>query len=130
MAQPRYTTHSGMVDILPDDVRKWQFLENLIHEEARKFNFEEIRTPIMEQTELIVRGLGQLTDIVPKRFSLSAAAMTITYSGRSLLRLWFVRMLRTTLISAEVRKNCTTSGRCFVPSGPRKDVSGSSTSLG
>jgi histidyl-tRNA synthetase len=72
MAQPTYTTHSGMVDILPDDVRKWQFLENLIHEEAGKFNFEEIRTPIMEQTELIVRGLGQLTDIVSKEiFSFS-----------------------------------------------------------
>lgn len=55
-----------MVDILPDEVRKWQFLENLIRSEAEKFNFEEIRTPIMEQTELIVRGLGQLTDIVSK----------------------------------------------------------------
>lgn len=66
MAQAKYTTHLGMVDILPDDVRKWQFLENLIREEAHKFNFEEIRTPIMEQTELIVRGLGQLTDIVSK----------------------------------------------------------------
>ncbi len=72
MAQPKYTTHLGMVDILPDDVRKWQFLENLIREEAEKFNFEEIRTPIMEQTELIVRGLGQLTDIVSKEiFSFS-----------------------------------------------------------
>lgn len=66
MAQAIYSTHHGMVDILPDDVRKWQFLENLIREEAEKFNFEEIRTPIMEQTELIVRGLGQLTDIVSK----------------------------------------------------------------
>lgn len=66
MAQPKYTTHLGMVDILPDDVRKWQYLENLIREEAEKFNFEEIRTPIMEQTELIVRGVGQLTDIVSK----------------------------------------------------------------
>ena len=66
MAQPKYTTHLGMVDILPDEVRKWQFLEHLIREEAEKFNFEEIRTPIMEQTELIVRGLGQLTDIVSK----------------------------------------------------------------
>lgn len=66
MAQPTYTTHLGMVDILPDDVRKWQFLEKLIREEAEKFNFEEIRTPIMEQTELIVRGVGQLTDIVSK----------------------------------------------------------------
>lgn len=66
MAQPKYATHLGMVDILPDDVRKWQTLENLIREEAEKFNFEEIRTPIMEQTELIVRGVGQLTDIVSK----------------------------------------------------------------
>lgn len=72
MAQPKYTTHLGMVDILPDDVRKWQYLENLIRSEAEKFNFEEIRTPIMEQTELIVRGLGQLTDIVSKEiFSFS-----------------------------------------------------------
>lgn len=72
MAQAKYTTHLGMVDILPDDVRKWQFLEQLIREEAAKFNFEEIRTPIMEQTELIVRGVGQLTDIVSKEiFSFS-----------------------------------------------------------
>lgn len=61
-----YTTHLGMVDILPDEVRKWHYLENLIHREARLFHFEEIRTPIMEQTELIVRGIGQLTDIVSK----------------------------------------------------------------
>ena len=66
MAQAKYTTHHGMVDILPDDIRKWHALENLIHEEAAKFNFEEIRTPVMEQTELIVRGLGQMSDIVSK----------------------------------------------------------------
>lgn len=66
MAQPTYRTHLGMVDILPDDVRKWQYLEQLIRTEAGLFNLEEIRTPIMEQTELIVRGLGKLTDIVSK----------------------------------------------------------------
>lgn len=66
MAQPIYKTHLGMVDILPDNVRKWQYLEQLIRTEAELFNLEEIRTPIMEQTELIVRGLGQLTDIVSK----------------------------------------------------------------
>ena len=72
MAQPKFTAHKGMVDILPDEIRKWQHLENLIRGEAEKFNFEEIRTPIMEQTELIVRGLGQLTDIVSKEiFSFS-----------------------------------------------------------
>lgn len=66
MAQPTFSTHVGMVDILPDEVGKWQALERIIHEEAKKFNFEEIRTPIMEQTELIARGVGQLTDIVSK----------------------------------------------------------------
>ena len=66
MAQPTFRTHVGMTDILPDEVNKWQALEQIIHQEAKKFNFEEIRTPIMEQTELIARGVGQLTDIVSK----------------------------------------------------------------
>ncbi|SHF56193.1 histidyl-tRNA synthetase [Fodinibius roseus] len=66
MAQPTFSTHLGMVDILPGEVGKWQTIERIIHEEAKKFNFEEIRTPIMEQTELIARGVGQLTDIVSK----------------------------------------------------------------
>jgi len=66
MAQPTFSTHQGMVDILPGEVEKWQTVERIIHEEAKKFNFEEIRTPIMEQTELIARGVGQLTDIVSK----------------------------------------------------------------
>lgn len=66
MAKPKFTSHVGMVDILPDESPKWRALETIIHEEAAKFNFEEIRTPILEQTELIVRGIGQLTDIVSK----------------------------------------------------------------
>ncbi|HCD53006.1 MAG TPA: histidine--tRNA ligase [Balneolaceae bacterium] len=66
MAKAKFTTHLGMVDILPDESPKWRALENIIHQEAALFNFEEIRTPIMEQTELIVRGIGQLTDIVSK----------------------------------------------------------------
>src|SRR5690554_4286165 len=66
MAKPKFTSNIRMVDILPDEYPRWRALENIIHEEAAKFNFEEIRTPIMEQTELIVRGIGQLTDIVSK----------------------------------------------------------------
>ncbi len=66
MAKAKYTTHVGMVDILPGEVEKWRALEAIIHEEAARFNFEEIRTPILEQTELIKRGVGQLTDIVTK----------------------------------------------------------------
>jgi histidyl-tRNA synthetase len=66
MAQPQFTTHNGMVDILPEESPKWQFLEQLIRNTARKFHFQEIRTPVMEQTGLIARGIGELTDIVSK----------------------------------------------------------------
>jgi len=66
MAKPTYNTPLGMVDILPDETPTWRALEQIIHEEAAKFNFQEIRTPILEPTELIKRGVGQLTDIVTK----------------------------------------------------------------
>lgn len=66
MAELKYQTHHGMTDLLPDETRKWQALEQIIRREAAKFHFEEIRTPVLEPTELIVRGLGQLTDIVSK----------------------------------------------------------------
>jgi histidyl-tRNA synthetase len=66
MAQPKYSTHHGMSDILPDETPQWQKLEQIIHQVAREFNFEEIRTPILEQTELIARSIGELTDIVNK----------------------------------------------------------------
>lgn len=66
MAQQTFSTHHGMRDILPGEVEQWQALEELIRKEAKRFNFSEIRTPIMEQTELITRGVGQQTDIVSK----------------------------------------------------------------
>jgi len=61
-----FTTHTGMVDILPGESEKWQYVEGLVREVARRFHFREIRTPIMEPTEMIARGIGQLTDIVSK----------------------------------------------------------------
>lgn len=66
MAKPKFTTHTGMVDILPDEAHKWHYVESVIRKTARLFHFQEIRTPIMEPTELIARGVGQLTDIVSK----------------------------------------------------------------
>ncbi|MCC5927201.1 MAG: histidine--tRNA ligase [Bacteroidetes bacterium] len=66
MAQAQFTTHHGMVDILPEEAQKWQFIETVIRETARSFHFGEIRTPVLEQTPLIARGVGELTDIVSK----------------------------------------------------------------
>ncbi len=66
MSKTTFTTHHGMTDLLPGEIEQWQALETLIHETARRYHFQEIRTPVMEQTELIARGVGQLTDIVSK----------------------------------------------------------------
>ncbi len=66
MAQNRFQTHHGMKDILPGESEKWRYVEDIIKKTAREFHFSEIRTPVLEQTELIARGVGQLTDIVSK----------------------------------------------------------------
>lgn len=66
MAVKKYQTHHGMHDLLPDEIATWQKLESIIHDVADRHHFKEIRTPILEPTELIARGIGQLTDIVSK----------------------------------------------------------------
>lgn len=55
---------SGSDSIAP--IRDWQRVERVIREVMAAYGAEEIRTPILEPTELISRGVGQLTDIVSK----------------------------------------------------------------
>ncbi len=57
---------TGTKDILPVDISKWQYLENLLKETFQLFNYKEIRTPIFEETALFARGIGEETDIVSK----------------------------------------------------------------
>ena len=56
----------GTQDILPKDSYKWQFIEKKLHEIAKNYNYDEIRTPMFESTELFVRAVGGSTDIVNK----------------------------------------------------------------
>jgi histidyl-tRNA synthetase len=56
----------GFNDILPDEIGKWQFVENTAREVFEGFGFSEIRIPILERTELFARGIGEATDIVEK----------------------------------------------------------------
>lgn len=56
----------GTVDILPDNAKKWQYVENVIKNVCDRFHFNEIRTPLFEHTELFQRGVGDSTDIVQK----------------------------------------------------------------
>ncbi|WP_243290661.1 histidine--tRNA ligase [Bacillus sp. FJAT-47783] len=56
----------GTQDILPGEVERWQYVEQKAREICRLYQYEEIRTPIFEHTELFTRGVGDSTDIVQK----------------------------------------------------------------
>ena len=56
----------GTKDILPQDINMWQFVEEKANKVFSSFGVKEIRTPIIEVTELFSRGVGDTTDIVNK----------------------------------------------------------------
>jgi len=55
-----------MNDVLPDVVGIWQFLEQSARDVFATYGFTEIRTPVLEKTELFCRSIGETTDIVEK----------------------------------------------------------------
>ncbi len=55
-----------MNDVLPDAVGVWQFLEQSARDVFSTYGFTEIRTPVLEKTELFCRSIGETTDIVEK----------------------------------------------------------------
>jgi histidyl-tRNA synthetase len=56
----------GTRDLIPPDTALWNFVEATVRDVFRVYNFNEIRTPIFEKTELFARSVGQETDIVSK----------------------------------------------------------------
>ncbi len=56
----------GMNDILPDDTACWQHLEAIARRCMAAYDYREIRLPIVEQTALFERSVGEVTDIVEK----------------------------------------------------------------
>lgn len=56
----------GTKDMLPQDGYKWQYIENVFRDVAKTYGIREIRTPIFENTDLFLRGVGDTTDIVQK----------------------------------------------------------------
>src|SRR5271154_6349182 len=56
----------GTRDLLPPDTAVWNRVERIAHEVFQVYNYREIRTPILEETQLFARGVGQETDIVSK----------------------------------------------------------------
>ena len=55
-----------MNDILPEQSPTWQYLETCFARVVQSFGYKEIRFPILEQTQLFKRSIGEITDIVEK----------------------------------------------------------------
>src|SRR5687767_1103666 len=62
----RFRVPRGMRDILPEEVSRWRGVEETFRRVCALHGYEEIRTPLVEHTELFARGVGQHTDIVSK----------------------------------------------------------------
>lgn len=56
----------GTHDILPEEMYKWDYMEGVIRKICDTYGYKEIRTPIIEGTELFQRGIGDTTDVVTK----------------------------------------------------------------
>ena len=66
MAIEKIQAIRGMSDMLPEDAPLWHFFEKEASSLAKLYGYQHIRTPIVEQTRLFKRGIGEVTDIVEK----------------------------------------------------------------
>lgn len=74
----------GTKDILPPEVYKWQYVEEKFRKTAQSYGFREIRTPMIEHTELFKRGIGDTTDVVNKEmytFEIAERSLSIKPEG-------------------------------------------------
>ena len=55
-----------MVDLLPEALESWQAVESVAQQHFQRSGFGEIRTPLLESTDLFCRGIGEGTDVVGK----------------------------------------------------------------
>jgi len=56
----------GFKDWLPEDFVKYEYLINIARDILKNYNYKEIKIPVLEKTDLFVRSIGELTDIVQK----------------------------------------------------------------
>ncbi|WP_426338969.1 histidine--tRNA ligase [Pseudoduganella sp. S-14] len=62
----KITAIKGMNDLLPADAHLWEIFENTAQSVVQSYGFQQIRTPIVEETRLFSRAIGAVTDIVEK----------------------------------------------------------------
>ncbi|HEX9674260.1 MAG TPA: histidine--tRNA ligase, partial [Burkholderiales bacterium] len=66
--------------VLPDEAQLWEFFEDTVRDWLRAYGYRNLRTPILEKTDLFVRSIGEVTDIVEKEMYTFVDAL----SGESL----------------------------------------------
>ena len=66
MAKEKFTGVKGMNDMLPQDAPIWQYVQKTCVDVLSSYGYQEIRTPILENTRVFTRGVGEVTDIVEK----------------------------------------------------------------
>ena len=66
MASKTIQAIRGMNDVLPDEAHLWEYFEETVRDWLRAYGYRNVRTPILEKTDLFVRSIGEVTDIVEK----------------------------------------------------------------
>jgi histidyl-tRNA synthetase len=66
MTEKKIQSIRGMNDLLPTDSASWQKIETIVKNVLNSYGYNEIRTPIVEETALFKRAVGEVTDIVEK----------------------------------------------------------------
>ncbi len=88
MKREKFTGVKGMNDMLPQDAHLWHFFQKTAIGVLERYGYEEIRTPILENTRVFTRGVGEVTDIVEKEMysftdSLNGDQLTLRPEGTS-----------------------------------------------
>jgi len=84
VAQDKIKALIGMNDILPSQTPVWRYLEDQVKATLDGFGYQEIRMPLVEQTSLFKRSVGEATDIVEKEmytFERSERSLTLRPEG-------------------------------------------------
>ena len=126
MAIEKIQAIRGMSDMLPEDAPLWHFFEKEASSLAKLYGYQHIRTPIVEQTRLFKRGIGEVTDIVEKEMY----SFVDSLNGDELRKtrpLSYVPVLNTIFFMKD-RSVFGTWARCSVTNAPREDVIVSSIS--
>ncbi len=88
MSKEKFFGVKGMNDMLPEDAVVWQTLQQTAVSVLERYGYQEIRTPILEDTRVFTRGVGEVTDIVEKEMysftdSMNGDQLTLRPEGTS-----------------------------------------------